>query len=138
MRKILVEFVIPLSCGVLGGVIGGTLVYWLRKQGLYAAVLPGALAGLGSGMLARTNSNLRGFFAALLAALAGLMTEWLVFFLPREKTLENFVGFLKEFPSEPPITKIFLGLGLILGFWWGRECTFRGRLIEKKSRIEPE
>ena len=129
MRKVLIEYVPALIGGVVGGVVGYIIVYWIRQQGFYAPVLPGALAGLGCGLLARTDSNARGVLCAVEALILGLVTEWLVFYQPRDKTFANFQGFLGQLPQEPMVTKLLLGLGVFLGFWWGRECSLRGRLI---------
>ncbi len=134
MRKILIDLVPGLLGGIVGGVIGYFLVDWISRQGFYAPMLPGALAGLGCGLLSRTDSNLRGGLCAVEAAILGLVTQWLVFFRPREKTFENFLGFASQLKDEPGITKILLALGVFLGFWWGREATSprRGR-VERPS-----
>ncbi len=137
MRNFLLGYVTGLLGAILGGILGGYLAYQAWMQGFYALVLPGALVGLGCGMLSWTNSNLRGVLSAVLAALAGLLSEWLICFLPAEKTLDNFIGFLKQMTNEPRITQIFLTLGAILGFWWGRECTFRSRLLASRPNSKP-
>jgi hypothetical protein len=137
MRKVLVEYVPGLVGGLMGGLLGYFIVYWIRQQGFYAPVIPGALAGLGCGLLSRTNSNIRGVLCALEAVAAGLLTEWLVFFLPREKSFESFLGFVGQLKDEPKITQILLTLGVFLGFWWGREATLRGRMIRPEPQSKP-
>ena len=134
MRKVLIEYVPALFGGVIGGVAGYFIVAWISDQGFYAPVLPGALAGLGCGLLARTDSNVRGALCAVEALVAGLVVEWLVFYRPREKTLGIFLEFVGQLGKEPMITKILLALGVFLGFWWGRECTIRGRRIRPTGK----
>ncbi len=124
MRKILATFVPGLIGSILGGLLGYFAVDWLRQQGFYTIVLPGALAGLGCGVFSWTHSRIRGVIVAVEAAAFGLVSEWLLMYGPREKTLDNFLGFLGQFNKEPLITPIMLGIGVFLGFWWGREATF--------------
>ena len=50
MRKVLVEYVPGLVGGVVGGMAGYFVFAWLSRQGFWAPVLPGALAGLGCGL----------------------------------------------------------------------------------------
>jgi hypothetical protein len=134
MRYLLIDLIPGLIGGVVGGIAGYFLVYWISRQGFYAPVLPGALAGLGCGLASRTDSTLRGILCAIEAVIAGLVTEWIVFYRPAEMTFANFQGFLGQFPQEPMVTKLLLALGVFLGFWWGRECTLRGRLIRPKEK----
>jgi fructose-specific phosphotransferase system IIC component len=138
MRKLLIDFVPGLIGGVVGGIAGYFLVYWISQQGFYAPVLPGALAGLGCGLASRTDSLPRGIACAVLAVIVGLITEWLVFYRPVETTFANFQGFLTQFPKEPMVTKLLLGLGVFLGFWWGRECTLRSRLNRPQAKTTAE
>ena len=60
MRKLLIDFVPGLIAGVVGGIAGYFVVYWISRQGFYAPVLPGALAGLACGLASRTDSIPRG------------------------------------------------------------------------------
>jgi hypothetical protein len=119
---------------VVGGIVGYFLVEWISRQGLYAPVLPGALAGLGCGLASRTDSNVRGILCAIEATILGLITQWLVIYGPAEISFANFQGFLTRLPHQPPITLLLLALGVFLGFWWGRECTLRSRLIRSKAK----
>ncbi len=58
------------SLGLLGAIAGGAAGYLaflaLARLGLYALVLPGALVGIGCGMLSRGKSNLLGVVCGLL------------------------------------------------------------------------
>ena len=128
MRKILVDYVPGLLGGLVGGVIGYFIVDWIRQQGFYAPVIPGALAGLGCGFLSVTNCRIRGVLCALIALAAIVVTEWKLF-SPPVQTDGSLLDFAKHFPQEPPLTLIMTVLGTFLGFWWGRETTspWRGR-----------
>ena len=89
MRKLLIEFVPGLVGGVVGGIAGYFLFGWLLRYGLFAPVLPGALAGLGCGLLSRTDSTIRGILCAVLALVMGVVSEWILMIPPFEtdKTL---------------------------------------------------
>ena len=121
MRKILLEFVPGLLGGVVGGVLGYFVVGWISRQGFYAMILPGALVGLGCGQASSTRSNVRGVVSALMALIAGLISEWLVFYHPAERTVGSFVEFLSKFGQQPMVTPIMIAVGTLFGYWWGRE-----------------
>jgi hypothetical protein len=136
MRKVLIEFVPGLVGGVVGGVVGYFVFAWLIQYGLWAPVIPGAFAGLGCGLLARTDSNARGGLCALVALAIGVVSEWKLL-SPPFQTDGSLPDYLKQIHQLPPPTLFMLALGGFLGFWWGRECTLRGRLIRPKPRSEP-
>lgn len=128
MRKVLVDFLPGLVGALLAGSIGYFIVAWISRQGFYAPVIPGAMAGLACGFLSVTSSKLRGVFCSLIAAVIGLLTQWKIL-MRRVETDGSFLDFLTHLPSEGPITLIMLALGTFLGYWWGREttCPWRGR-----------
>lgn len=126
MKSLALEIVPGLIGGVVGGFVGYLAFAWIVRQGFYAPVLPGALAGIGCGLASRSDSNLRGALCAVVALLAGLLAEWWLFPLP-VRTDGGFLAFLRHAHRLPPITLIMLGLGGFLGFWWGREWTLRPR-----------
>jgi hypothetical protein len=122
MRKVLIEFVPGLlgACG--GAILGFFVVNWIRSQGFYAPVIPGALAGLACGFCSLDHSKTRGVLCALIALSASVITEWKLFAAPVE-TDGTLVQFIAHFHQQPPVTLIMVGLGTFLGFWWGRETT---------------
>jgi hypothetical protein len=136
MRKILVEFVPGLLGGIVGGVAGFFIYRWLLSYRLYAIVFPGALTGLACGLLSRTDSKVRGSLSAVEALAIGLFSYWMTW-VPGFDTDGTFVDLATKAYKLPPPTLLMLGLGVALGFWWGKECTLRGRLIRNKS-IDPE
>ncbi|WP_435005100.1 hypothetical protein P12x_002992 [Tundrisphaera lichenicola] len=133
MRKVLIDYVPGLIGGIIGGGVGYLIFSWLVGYGLWAPVIPGALTGLGCGMLSRTDSNLRGILCAIEALVIGVVAEWRLFSPPFE-TDGSLVDYLKQIHHLPPPTLFMLGLGVFLGFWWGRECTLRGRLVPPASK----
>jgi len=135
MRKLLIVFVPGLVGASVGGALGYWIEDWIRYQGFYAAVIPGALAGLVCGFLSLDHSRIRGVLCALIALGSGIITEWKLF-SPPVKTDGTLLDFIAHFHQETPITLIMIGLGTFLGFWWGRESTFpwRGRFVK---RVDP-
>jgi hypothetical protein len=122
MRKILVTFVPGLVGACLGGVAGYYAFSWITRQGFFALVVPGALAGLGSGFCSVNHSRVRGILAGLIALVAGVVSYWHDFSPPfdTDGSLRDLVMHLHQLP---PITLIMLAVGTFLGFWWGRETT---------------
>lgn len=131
MRKTLLTFLPGLVGGIVGGYLGSLVVSWIRGQGYYAPVIPGALAGLACGFLSLNHSRIRGIACALIALAAGVLTEW-KYFAPPVETDGSLGAFVVSFPQQLPITLIMVALGTFLGFWWGRETTspWRGRFLE--------
>ena len=134
MRKILIEFVPGLVGGAVGGFLGYLAVGWVMRQGFYAPLLPGALAGLGCGLLSGVPSKVRGGLCAVEALGSCLLAEWM-FFLPPVRTDGSFADFLAHFPKQPPLTLIMVGIGTLLGFWWGREANLPKRFSSRRDPI---
>jgi hypothetical protein len=137
MRKILVEYLPGLIGGVVGGVLGFYVFRWLLvNYSLFAPVLPGAFTGLLCGLLSRTDSRTRGFLCGLEAMVAGIVSEWILFQppFPTDGSLLDYVAKCYQLPLP---TLLLLGLGTILGFWWGKECSLRGRLLRDKPVSQP-
>src|SRR5262245_52498645 len=85
-----------LVLGMLGAVAGGALGYfvflWAAGQGFYALMLPGALTGAGSALLAKDRSVLRATLCGVLALGLGLFSEWRSAPFIADKTLGYFLG----------------------------------------------
>src|SRR6267142_5041616 len=67
---------IGLAGALAGGALGHFAFLWIARQGFYALMLPGALAGLGGGLFVKNKSVLRGVLCGLFAILLGLFSEW--------------------------------------------------------------
>ena len=98
---------------VAGVVVAYFLVKWLRGQGIYAMMLPGLLAGLGCGYAAGHKSYWLGAVAAAVALVAGVLTEWHVFY---NEPLGRFLSLLH---TLKPIKHLMHLLGVAAAFWFG-------------------
>jgi hypothetical protein len=123
--------------GFVGAVIGGTLGFytfdWLRGQGFYGLMMPGALMGLGCTLLAKHPSAIRGVICGLAAVGLGLYTEWRFFPFAADASLSYF---LKNVSSLKPVTLIMIGVGAIIAFWVGRDPAFPG-LSDRRAYMQP-
>lgn len=108
-----------ISFGVVGAALGAVLGYfgflWIAQQGFYALALPGALMGLGCGLLARRRSMPLAVACGLLAVIVGLFCEWR--FAPFTKDV-SLGFFLTHLHQLRPLTLIMLVLGGVFGFWF--------------------
>ncbi len=107
-----------LLVGVLGAVAGGVLGYfaflWIARQGFYALMLPGGLAGLGGGWLARDRSPVRAAICGVFALGLGVFTEWR--FAPFIKD-GSLIYFLSHLHLLRPISLLMIVAGGALGYW---------------------
>jgi len=113
-----------LAVGLLGAVAGGAVGYfaffWALRQGFYALVLPGGLAGLGGGLLVRDKSVLRAAICGSFALALGLFTEWRCEPFIADPSLGYFATHLHKLR---PVTWLMVLVGGALGGWLalGRE-----------------
>jgi hypothetical protein len=124
MHHRIVSNLLGLVGAVLGGALGYAAFFWIEKQGFYALILPGALLGLGCGLLARHRSWPRGVACGLAAVALGLYTEWQ--FRPFNAD-GSFRYLVTHFHSLQPITLIMIGVGGLLAFWMGSDHDFGRR-----------
>ena len=132
--------------GLIGAVAGGTVGYytfeWIVDQGFYGLMIPGALLGLGCGLLSRERSQIRGVACAAAALVLGLYTEWKFFPFRADNSFAYLVSHVAELK---PITQVMIVLGAIFAYWLGKDGGFRwlpgsGRVmgVEKQSPSAPE
>jgi len=113
-----------LLAGLAGALAGGALGYfaflWIARQGFYALMLPGGLAGLGAGLFVRDRSLLRGVLCGLFALGLGLFAEWRFAPFIRDPGLGYFLAHVGDLR---PITLLMIAGGAVLGYWLalGRE-----------------
>ena len=98
---------------VVGGLIGFWGFVWIVGQGLYALILPGALAGLGAGV-ARNHSLTLAVGCGLFALSLGLVAEWKVFPFVQNDSIGYFLAHLHQLR---PLTMLLIGAGGFIGFW---------------------
>ena len=106
--------------GLVGAAIGGWLGYlaffWIASQGFYALPVPGAVLGIGCGLLAQRRIMVLAIICGLAALSLGLFTEWRFRPFIADKSLSYFLGHLYELK---PSTLLMIALGGVFGFWFG-------------------
>lgn len=104
--------------GAIGGGVVGYLAFgWISDQGFYAGALPGALIGIGCGLLVRNESVVRGVLCGVAGVAWGFFCEWSQFPFAKDESLGFFLGHLHKLSS---ITLLLIGLGGFLSYWFGR------------------
>src|SRR6186997_1553607 len=121
MRSPIVSNVLGLTGAAIGGVVGLYIFGWIFRQGFYGLMIPGALLGLGCGLLARHPSLARGVACGLAALALGLYTEWK--FAPF-KADESFGYLIAHTPELKPITLVMIAVGALIAFWLGKDSGF--------------
>jgi hypothetical protein len=115
--------VLRLDFGLVGAVLGAFMGYlgfaWAYHQGFYALILPGALMGLGCGLMATGPSVVRGVICGVLGVAAGLLSEWKVRPFNVDGSLGFFLANLRELTQ---VTLLMVALGGGFAFWWGKDA----------------
>lgn len=102
------------ALGAIGGAAVGWLAFfWIAQQGFYGIVLPGALLGLGAGVVS-TNAAWLPWLCGLAALVIGFLAEWC--FSPF-KDDSSLTFFIQNIHHLKPITLILIALGAVVGFW---------------------
>lgn len=102
---------------ILGGVVGWLACTWLAQQGFYALALPGAAIGLGYGALSKRPMIAGGLLCAVAALAVGITWEGLNRPFIAD---ESFSFFLAHLQDLKPVSMLFIGLGVVFAFWFGR------------------
>jgi hypothetical protein len=111
------NWLLGLIGAVAGGAIGYTLFFLIVRQGLYAMVLPGALLGLGCGLLSGFKSNALGIVGGILALFLGLIIEWQFAPFVRDGSFNYFITHVHNLRS---MTLFLIAVGGFFGYWFGR------------------
>lgn len=111
---------IPLGIlgAIAGGAVGFVLFRWLHSFGLYAFVLPGALAGLGCGFAAKSRLIIFSFIALVFGLIATVLAEWHTNWFADDETLLYFVKNIHE--SRGGMALVSILLNCVAAFWLGR------------------
>src|SRR3954447_17873303 len=126
------------SCflGLIGAVIGGALGYytfmWIVDQGFYGLMIPGALLGLGCGLLSQHASHIRGVACAAAACVLGLYTEWK---FPPFKADSSFAYLVSHAAELKPLTQIMIVVGAFFAYWLGKDGGYRSFRIGGEKRL---
>jgi hypothetical protein len=100
---------------VVGGVIGHFAFLWIARQGFYALVLPGALAGLGGGFFVKQKSIPLAVVCGGIALATGIFSEWRFRPFIADSRLGYFMTHLHQLHT---VTLIMIALGGLIGFWF--------------------
>src|SRR5437868_4035104 len=109
-RERVVDLILAAAGGVAGGVAGYYIFFWLVGQGFYGMMIPGALLGLGCGLLAREPSQTRGVVCALAGLALGIYTEWRFAPFAKDDTLTFMIAHLSD---KAPIKLLMIALGAV-------------------------
>jgi hypothetical protein len=136
MRNHLVSHVLGLVGAVIGGVLGYYLVFWIRQSGFYGMMIPGAVLGWGSSLLARHRSVARGVVCTVAALGLGLFTEWNLF--TKFKADGSFGYLVKHFYELEPVTLFMIAFGAFFAFWLGKDASpLFGRVAKPSPSTGP-
>jgi len=119
----ILNVVLPIIGGIIGATVGYFLFFWITRQGFYAMIAPGALLGLGCGLLARTRSMVRGVICGIVAFLFGVFTEWKWAPFIADDSLTYMATHLQDLP---PIKPVMMTVGALIAFWLGKDGGYSG------------
>ena len=125
-----VDWLRGLAGAVGGGVLGYFAFFFLADRGLYAMVLPGALVGLGCGLLSGIKSNALGVVCGVVALLLGIVLEWRFAPFNADSSFAYFITHLHHLRSS---TLVLIALGGLMGYWFGRGRE-GGALFRRRNR----
>jgi len=117
-----------LLAGLAGALAGAAVGYfafiWIARQGFYALMLPGGLAGVGASLFVSDRSVLRGVLCGVFALGLGLFAEWRFAPFIKDASLDYFLAHVGQLQ---PITLLMIAGGGVLGYWLalGRERGIR-------------
>jgi hypothetical protein len=108
--------------GLLGAAAGGVLGYyifmWIVKQGFYGLMIPGAILGLGCGLLSQHPSIYRGVVCAAAAIMLGLYAEWRFAPFKADDSFQYLIGHAADLK---PVTQLMIILGACFAYWLGKD-----------------
>jgi hypothetical protein len=111
--------------GLIGAVAGGVLGYyiflWILDQGFYGLMIPGALLGLGCGLLSRHASQLRGVLCGAAGLVLGMYAEWSYRVFKPDGSFGYLVTHIYQ---KRPLTLVMLALGALFAYWLGKDGGF--------------
>jgi hypothetical protein len=121
-RARIVSNALGLVGGMVGGYVGYSLFFWITRQGYYAMILPGALLGLGCGLLSRHVSVPRGVVCGVAGVVLGFFTEWKF----QGKAGSSFTDFVAHAHTLGPVTLFMIAVGGLVAFWLGKDGGYGG------------
>jgi hypothetical protein len=117
------RYVLSNLLGLLGAIIGGVVGFytfkWLLNHGFYGMMIPGALLGLGSSLLARHRSTARGIVCGVAALALSLYTQWQLM-----SSAPRFTDFLAQANELKSVEMLMMGVGTLIAFWLGKDAGY--------------
>jgi hypothetical protein len=109
--------------GLVGATAGAILGYytfrWIYHRGFYGMRVPGAMLGLGCGLLARHPSTPGGVACAAAALGLGLFIEWRFFPFIDDPGFRYFLSNITELNT---ITLLMIPGGAFFAYLFGKDC----------------
>ena len=108
------NLLVAVAGAVVGAALGYSAFFWIARQGFYAMVAPGALLGMGAGLLVRDKSISRALICTVAALALGLFAEWRFRPFVADPRLGYFLAHIHQLQ---PITMLMIAAGAGLGGW---------------------
>jgi hypothetical protein len=119
--RVIISNVLGLVGAVAGGVLGYYIFLWLIDQGFYGLMIPGALLGLGCGLLSGHASQVRGVLCGIAAVFLGMFSEWHFKWFADDP---SFGYLVTHFHQKATLTIVMLVLGAFFAYWLGKDAGF--------------
>ena len=110
------NWIVGLAGAIAGGVIGYFAFIWIARQGFYALMLPGGLAGVGASALVKDRSMPRGVICGVFAVGLGLFSEWRFAPFIADPGLGYFLSHAHQLR---PITLLMIAGGAVIAYLLG-------------------
>jgi hypothetical protein len=137
MSRVIFSNLLGLVGAAAGGVLGYYTFMWIVGQGFYGLMIPGALLGLGCGLLSQHSSQVRGVLCAAGAIGLGLFTEWRFAPFKADPSFTYLIGHVTELRQ---ITLLMLVFGAFFAYWLGKDAGFQrlsgGRRLTASSQSQ--
>lgn len=121
--------------GLVGGAIGATLGYfifsWFVGQGFYGMMIPGALLGLGCGLLARHPSTARGVICGVVALGLSLFVEWKFFPFIADGSFPYLLTHVHQLNG---VHLLMILAGVFFAYWLGKDAGIAGLSARRASK----
>jgi hypothetical protein len=108
------NLVVASTGAVVGAILGYFAFFWIARQGFYALVAPGALLGMGAGLLVKDKSIPRALVCAVAALALDLFVEWRFRPFVTDPSLGYFLAHVHQLQ---PLTLLMVAAGAALGGW---------------------
>ena len=138
-RDRILNVILPIVGGLIGATIGYYLFFWISRQGFYAMIAPGALMGLGCGLLARDRSIFRGIICGIVGLLLGAFTEWKWYpFVDNNRNDLGYLYMITHLQDLAGIKPVMMFVGAAIAFWLGKDGGYSGTYPRFGSQKPPD